>query len=253
MRPMLCLALSCVAALAACGSATAGPDAAAATTRPALDDVPRLTVRGNAELRKPADQLRLQIGVVTQASEATSALAENSQRMEEVVAALKKAGLSEDEYETGRFSLQPVYSRRPRQAAAEWRRHIVGYNVTNTISIRTERLDLAGQLIQAANEAGANQIDAISFALADPRRHRSEAIAAATVHAIADARTLADAASLRLVRILRITLDDAAVRPLLTLGRGAAMAAEVAATPPIAPGEVTVRASVTMVYEIAAE
>ncbi len=217
-----------------------------------LDDVPRLTVRGEAVLHKPADQLRVRVGVVTQAAEATAAVKENSRRMADVIAAIKKAGVDKSEYETSRFSIRPLYSRRPRQANAEWVRQIVGYEVNNTLAIRTKKLALAGKLIEAANEAGANSVDDIRFDLADPRTHQAEAIAAATANARSDAAVLSRAAEVRLVRIIAIQLGDGGYRPPMpTMLRAEAMAAVAAPAPPIQPGDVTVRASVTMIYEIA--
>ena len=216
--------------------------------------VAKLTVRGDAQLHKPADQLRLNVGVVTEATQAGEALQENSRRMADVVEALEEVGLTKGEYSTGQFHLQPQYSRRPRQAGPEWRPQIIGYQVTNTLSIKTKRLDLAGELIEAANQAGANSIGAIGFDLADPRTHRAEAIAAAAANALADAHSLAEAASVQLVRIITITLDEAAHwQPIRTMAAREGLAAMTppAPAPPIVPGKITVRASVTIIYEIA--
>ena len=215
--------------------------------------VPVLTVRGDAQLEKPADELRIRVAVVTESDEAPAALRENSRQMNDVIDALKKTGLTDKEYQTSQFQIQPVYSRRPRQADATWKPKIIGYRVSNSLNVKTKKLELAGELIQAANEAGANSIDSISFGLADPRTHRVEAIRAATANALTDARTLADAASLRLVRVLSITLDQAAApQPIPMIQRmSAGMAMAEAAPPPIQPGDVTVRANVTVVYEIA--
>jgi uncharacterized protein len=219
------------------------------------ETIPTLTVRGMAELEKPADQLMITIGVITEHQNATSALEENSTRMQAVVDALKDVGLGEKEYETGRFQIRPVYQPRPPQQRhdPEWRPRIVAYSVTNTVQVKTQQLDLAGKLIQKANEAGANTIDNISFGLASPRVHRAEAISAATSNAIADAHVLARSAKLRLVRIVRIELDpeDGMPRPIPMYARMEMAAAAAPDAPPIQPGDVTVRAAVNVVYEIA--
>ena len=216
--------------------------------------VPVLTVRGDAQLDKPADELRIRVGVVTESDEATIALRENSRQMNDVIDALKKTGLTDKEYQTSQFQIQPMYTRRPRQAPVDWKPKIVGYRVSNSLNVKTKKLELAGELIQAANEAGANSIDSISFGLADPRTHRAEAIRAATANALTDARTLAEAAGLRLVRVLSITLDQAAAPPPIPIMQrmSAGMAMAEAAPPPIQPGDVTVHANVTVVYEITA-
>lgn len=233
------------AALAGCAAT-----GARAHDENAADMPPTLTVRGEAELDKPADRLLLRVSVVSESEVAGEALTDNNSRMHAVVSAVTKTGLTDKEYQTGRFQLQPVYSRRPaRLADPDWRPQIISYRVTNTLAIKTQRLELAGDLIQAANDAGANAIDSIAFDLADPRKHRAEAISAATANALADAGALAEAAGVRLVRIRTLTLDESGPRPIY-LQRGRTTAMEAAAAPPIAPGTVTVRAAVTVVYLI---
>ena len=103
MRQVLCTLAGIPACLALC-TATAA-DAGQPQEPVKLLDLPKLTVRGEAELHKPADQLRLRVGVVTEDAEATAALSRNSQRMQDVVSALEKTGLTNEEYETGRFSI----------------------------------------------------------------------------------------------------------------------------------------------------
>lgn len=218
--------------------------------------VARLTVRGSAELQKPADQLRLRIAVTTEGPEAESAMNENSRKANDVIAALRKAGLTEKEYETGHYQIHPVYSHRPPrgQMEADWKARIVGYRVMNSLNIKTTKIDLAGALIEAATQAGADTIDSIWFDLADPRKHRAHAIREATANAKSDADALAGASEQRLVRIISISLDDAQAPPIpmhdMVMARGA-LAALAAPSTPIQPGEVTIHAAVTLVYEIA--
>jgi hypothetical protein len=247
MRPALPTLVA--AAIFASAAGTAG---AQIVETPQSRVIPKLTVRGEAELTRPADRLRLTIGVETEDAQVSKALQENTRRMNDVVRAIETAGLTRGEYETGRFRILPVHSRRPRQPEADWQPAIVGYQVVNTINLKTAKLELAGPLIEAANAAGANSIDNIGFDLQDERTHRGAAIAAATRHGAADASTLAEAAGVTLVRLLSITLDGAesAGRDLPLAMRGRAAAAE-AGPPPITPGEVTITASVTLVYEIA--
>ena len=235
----------------ACAASQDVPPGGTGAVTPKLEDVPRLTVRGEAELEKPADQVRLRVGVITENQDATEALDENSERMSKVVAALQRAGLDEDELQTGRFSIRPVYSRRPRGAGPEWQPEIIGYEVQNSIVVKTKRLEMAGELIGACTRAGANSVNVEAFELSDPRRHRREAIVTATRHAMEDAQTFAEAANVRLVRIIGVNLSHSPVNPLETrVSQARAMAAE-AATPPIQPGDVTVRASLSVVFEIA--
>lgn len=214
--------------------------------------VPRLTVRGQAVLNVPADQMHLDIGVVTGGDTAEAALQKNSADMRRVEEAIKAVGITADEYRTGRFQVQPKWSPRPRNADEDWKPRIIGYSVTNTLQIKTKNLKVAGKLIESCAAAGANDIGAIAFDLAEPRSHRSRAIEQATANANADARTLAKAAGVTLAKTLFIVLDGAAERPQERLGHEytrAAMAAGDAA-PVIMPGTVRVEASVGITFEV---
>ena len=215
----------------------------------AAQDSPSLTVAGQARLERPADELRLQLAVVTEAAEAAAATAQNSDQMERVLAALSRAGLDPGETTTGRFSVSPRYSHRPPQAQADWRPDIVGYRVENSIQVETRKIEMAGKLIDVAVRAGANSVRSISFGLSDDRAYRKEAIAEATAHARVDALALAEAAGVRLGRLLSARLDNAAAPPVPVRMRAESFAVA-ASAPPIEPGDVSIHARVTLTYEI---
>lgn len=205
-----------------------------------------LSVRGQAILSKPADELHINIGVVTQAKLAKVALEENSKQMNKLIANLKKGGLKEGEYKTGQFSINPVYSRRPNNASMDWAPEIVGFEVRNSLAVVTDKIDQAGNLIDAAAQAGANAIDSIQFRISNPQEHRDALIRAATKNALDDAKTLGDAAGVKLVRIHSISVDDAQAFPRQPFLMKS-MAAESA---PIVAGDVEMSASVTVIYQI---
>ena len=215
--------------------------------------IPQLTVRGESILNVPADQMLLTVGVVTSALSADAALEQNTKKMREVKKALSKLGLTADEYRTGQFQVQPQWEPRPRQPVQDWQPRIVGYRVTNSLKITTGKLDLAGRIIEASIKAGANDIGSISFGLADPRRDRADAIKLATANAQADALSLAEAASVKLVKILSARLDEAVASPqtIRFESYGESALARAGSAPGITPGEVVVRASVTLIYQLA--
>jgi len=89
--------------------------------------LPQLTVRGEAVLHVPADQMQLSMGVVTSAVTVEAAMDSNTKKMHDVEKALIGAGLNKDEYRTGRFQVQPQWEPRPRQPVPDWQPRIVGY------------------------------------------------------------------------------------------------------------------------------
>ena len=216
------------------------------------EDVPQLAVRGTAILNVPADRLNLDIGVSSDARQAEEALKLNSRKMNGVLKALEKAGLTKKEYQTGRFDIRPQWSPRPKNADREWRPHIVGFTVTSRLSIKTLKQDMGGLLIEAAVEAGANDIGSLYFDLSDPRKYRQEAIREATANALSDARTLAKAAGVDIVRVLSLNLDRAQPAPVrMNYERVGVMKTMAAAEPPpIVAGDVAIHAAVDIIFQI---
>jgi uncharacterized protein len=210
--------------------------------------IPTLTLSAQATIYKPADELSISVGVVTSGPDAEKVLAENSEKIQAVLASLKKVGLSEADYKTGHFSIQPTYTPYPQNPSPDWRPAINGYEVKNSIAVKTDKIALAGKIIDTANRAGANSIDNIHFGLKNPHAYKTEAINAAATNAIADAKDLAIATNVTLLRPVSISLDNAEA-PLFRSNVFASKGAEV----PIEGGDVSFTANVTVVYEISTE
>jgi len=214
-------------------------------------DVPKLTLSASATIWKPADELQMKIGVVTLGRNAEAALAENSGKMRAIIAHIEAAGMNKDDYETNQFSINPTYTPCPKDPPPSWRPSINGYEVTNTLLIHTDKLDMAGKIIDLANQAGANSITDIRFGLRSSRDYWTEALTAAGANAVNDAEAIARATGVRLVRVLSISLNHTHVRaPHLNLACLAKSAGGHEAAPPIEPGEVSIEANVSLVYEI---
>jgi uncharacterized protein YggE len=210
-----------------------------------------LTVKGTAQFMKPSDELSLTLGVVTEGDTAQKALTENNLRMQKMIEYLEKAGLTSSEYKTGLFSVRPLYTQSPQNPPIYWRPSIYGYEVSNTLEIKTGQLKIAGEIIDAATRGGANKVENIRFGLQDPRTHRTEAINRATTYAFDDARALSRAANVKLNRVVSLVLDQAGssgpvYRTMLL--KGAAPEGV-----PLEPGDVEVTAEVTITWEVESE
>ena len=217
----------------------AGPAAADNTKPPHL-----LTVLGEGEASATPDQAQLSAGVVSEAATAAEALAENSRQMNAVFAALKRMGIPDKAIQTAGFSVSPQYppynSKEPR--------HITGYQVSNSVSVKVDNLPKLGPALDALVAAGANQVNSISFSIRDPKPLLAKAREAAVKDAMAKAETYAQAAGVTLGPIATISENSSsAPRPLMMR---AAMAMDGGGPPPMAAGEETVSASVTMSWQI---
>jgi hypothetical protein len=212
-------------------------------------DVPKLTLSASATIWKPSDELQLKIGVVNLGEAAEEALEENSQKMQGVIANLELIGMTKDDYETSHFSINPTYTPYPKDPPVNWKPCINGYEVTNTILIHTPKLDMAGKIIDMANRAGANTISDIRFGLHNSREYWTEALAAAGSNAVTDARAIAGSTGVKLLRVLSISLNQTQVsshQPNVAFAK----VAGADRTLPIEPGEVSIMANITLIYEI---
>lgn len=206
-------------------------------------EIAKLQVHGHAELKKPADQVSLSIGVVTEAQNARDAVEANNKKMNRVINALSEFGLEKKDYETGQFQVVPQYAPRPKETVENWKPKITSYQVSNSLKVKIAMLEQLGEILDSATVAGANSIGDIQFNLKDPREYRKEAITTATQNAVQDAKNLAEAAGVKLGNIISLTLDQADIRPLF---RAAMMNEGV----PIESGDVDVNAGVNITYEI---
>jgi uncharacterized protein YggE len=217
---------------------------------PPESSVATLSVSGQAELKVAPDQVTIDLGVSTIATTADKAMADNNATMQRVVDALREMGLKP---ETRQFRLQALWTPRPAKADPDWQAAINGYKVDNSIIVVSTDLSLAGDIIAGATGAGANHINGVSFGLSQPRQHREAAIKQATENAASDAQSLAAAAGQTLLRIINLNLDHSDASPVQlrqqNMLRSVAMA-EDAGGPPLEAADVSVRAAVSVRYEI---
>ncbi len=205
-----------------------------------------LAVSGHGEANAAPDSAMISAGVTTQAATAAEALASIAKSMTRVFAALTKLGVEKKNIQTTNFGVSPQYA--PYNTANTDGQRITGYLVSNQVNVTLAHIAEAGPAIDALVEAGANQMSGINFTIHDPKPLLAQARAAAVDDAVARAQMFAKAAHVGLGPILSIDEGNAeAPRPIYPMR---AMAANAVAPTPIATGEQTVTADVTIVWQI---
>lgn len=213
-------------------------------------NVPTLTLKATGAVSKPADELQMKIGVITLQETAEHALQENSAKMGAIIEEIERLGLEHEDYETDHFAITPQYTPYPKNPPIGWKPSIIGYEVNSSIQIHTAKLDMIGKVIDLANKSGANSISDLRFGLRSSREYWTEAMTAAARHAVEDAQAIAKATGVKLVRVLSISLNSTQVRSPQLKYANLACEAMAAAPPPIEPGDVTIEANITIIYEI---
>jgi uncharacterized protein YggE len=154
-----------------------------------------ITVEGSGIVIVTPDEATLSLGVQTQAATASGAQQEASTAMTKIIAAVKAAGVEDADLATQWISLQPQVDYGPTGNGPS---KVTGYQASQSLGVTVRHLDQTGAIIDAAVNAGANQVGGVSFSLADPSTATSKARAAAVADAQQRARTLAQAAGVTL-------------------------------------------------------
>ena len=182
------------------------------------------------------DRAQLSFGVSTDAKTASAALRANAAEMTKVIAAVKAQGIPSADIRTELVSLSPRTT--PAGDA------IVGYTATNSVSVTLRDLGKAGAAIDAAVEAGANQVSGPNLVRADETALYSQALRAAIANARSKAQAIAAASGLHLKRIT----DVAEAGGPIPVPESAKVG--VAPSTPIEPGTELVTATVTVTFSV---
>lgn len=221
----------------------AGTTAAAAPSQIAAAEGPTLlSLTVEREVRAAPDQATITIGVVNEAPSARQAAVENARSMTQLMQSLRRAGVAERDVQTAQLRLEP---QRLYQEGAPPR--ITGYQAINTVQVLVRNLPDLGPTLDAAAEAGANQIEGVTFGFSDPDPILNDARREAVRRARERAELYADAAGMRLSRVVSIQ-EGYAHPPPMPMARMEVQAA--AAGVPVSPGETTLIAAVTMTFAL---
>lgn len=209
-------------------------------------DGPAVVMSGEGLVKRAPDRAWLQVTAESRARNPKDAQKQNSDTMSAVLQKLRGAGLPPEAIQTRGYDLQPEFDYN------DGRQTLRGYVARNTLEVRVDELSRVGELLDMAVTSGATSVGNIRFDLKDRPGAEREALRLA----VEDARRRADAAAagagLKVDRIVRIEEQRAIVvpppRPMVAM---AGLAAERSAgEPPIAAGELEIRATVTLTAAI---
>lgn len=218
-----------------------------------------LTVTGEGEVSVEPDRVVVMLGAEAQNKEATAAQSQVNGIVTKVLAAVKGAGVAEKHVRTSSIELYPVYSQpqygpRPGMVGEDegpQEPKLTGYRASNTIRVEIDDMSKIGDVIDAAMKAGANRMDGVQFDVQHRGPVEREAMKDAARQAQTKAAALAEAMGVKLLSVQSVQEGgavfpvDAGPRRMMT------MQADYNSTP-VAPGEITVRASVTVTYRLGA-
>ncbi len=212
-----------------------------------------ISVSGSGTVSARPDQAVVRLGMETMAETADQALSRNSEQMQAVIAALKETGVPTDSIQTQTVQLRPQYEtpeppegRDPDASGRASGRELVGYVASNVVEASTEDLDVVGDLLDTAVQAGANRVEGISFRVENATELLEQAREAAWENAEQKAGQLAELSGVTLDEVVSINESTRGPRPVYL---GGAVEREEAAVP-IEPGTEDVQVDLQVTWSI---
>jgi uncharacterized protein YggE len=237
------MALAAFAAPAAL--AQSQPNGGAPLTIQAVTERPSLNLSAYGEVKAAPDMATITFGVVTEAPTAAAAMAQNAERMTQVMAALRRAGIAERDVQTSGLNLSAQYDYQQNEPPK-----LRGYQAANQVTVIINDLTKVGSTADAVVSAGVNQINGISFGLKDPTAAENQARQIAVRNLQAKAALYAQALNVPLGGIRSLSEGGGyAPPPPRPMYARAEMAMDAGSTP-VAAGELTVRIDITGVYDL---
>ena len=198
-----------------------------------------ITVTGTGTITSVPNEAEFSFSVQSNGATAREALSANSDQMRKVLAALKAAGVEKRDVQTQNVSVSPTYSDNGQTN---------GYTASNSVSVKIHDLSRVGKILDAASNAGANDIYGPSLSRSDQDALQAKALRDAVANARKKAEALANAAGVQLGSVTAIT-EGSSGGPEPYFAQARLASTDKAA--PIEPGTQDVQATVTVTFAIA--
>ncbi len=192
---------------------------------------PVITLRIAESLRTPPDQASLSVSTESKAPTAAAALETSKAKTERLVAAIRAAGVADKDVQTEGVNISPDY--RYDQVNGRGSQRMVGYNASNSVRIKTRRIDRLSALLDALATAGADRVYGPNFEIADRAPLRFEARKRAMARGVAEASEYAATAGFARVRLLSVE-DGVSARASEIVVTGSRVGAPAPPPPPMA-------------------
>lgn len=227
--------------------ATVAPSALAQpapTTASSIFQATTLNLSSYGEVRAAPDMALINLGVTSEAPTAAGAMSANASRMNAVLVALKKAGIAAKDIQTSGLNLNPQYVYEQNQPPK-----LTGYQASSQVTVTVHDLARLGAAVDATVNAGANQVNGVSFGLDDPTTAENAARLEAVKSLQAKAALYAGATGYRLQRLVSLSEGGGYSPPPPMPMASFAKRDMAAAGTSVSPGELTVRIDVSGIYE----
>lgn len=215
------------------------------------DEAGLISVVGVGTVKTAPDMATINLTVLREAKTAKEALKNNTQAMSDVLSAMKEFGIEDKDLQTSNFSISPRYIYPKQKDGVQQPPQIVGYQVSNSLSVRILDLNKVGEILDRSITLGVNQGGNISLGNSDIAELQMQARAMAMKNALRKAKILTEAVGVEVGDVKQINENASYARPQPMMRAELAMAKMSDSAPvPIAAGQNAYSVSVNVTFEI---
>ncbi|HEU0050613.1 MAG TPA: SIMPL domain-containing protein, partial [Patescibacteria group bacterium] len=182
----------------------------------------------------------------TEGTDVKTAQTQNTDKVNAIIKAVKALGVSDADVQTSNYSINPKF---------DWnngKQTLLGYSVTQTVTVKIRDLSKVGEILAKAGELGANQVNGVNFSIDDPSKIQQEARKKAIDDAREKADELASSLGLHVVRVVNFSEMGNNPIPIMPYAKSVAlgMGGGAAPAPDIQSGSLDVTSNVSITFEI---
>ena len=219
--------------------------ACATPAAPSVNNTPTrsMNVSGTGEVSLVPDIASINVGVHTEADLVADALSNNTAQANAIAEALQSLGVEEKDVQTSNFNVYPSsrYDPMTGQVTGTY------FVVDNTVTVIVRDLSTLGEVLSAVVNAGANNINGISFDVEDRDAAVTQARELAIKNAKDKAQEIADAAGVELGDLQSINVYGGTNYITYYDSKGGAYADS---SVPVSAGTLTITMECNLSYEI---
>jgi Uncharacterized conserved protein len=209
----------------------------------------RFSVVGSGTVYAKADIANIEVGLKTGTKKtAAEATTESTNKMNQITNEITKLGIESKDIKTSNYTLSPVYNWTNAKG-----QELVGYEVTQTLTLKIRDLSKIGDVIAKTTEQGANQVGNISFTIDDEFALKNKARELAISKAKEKATLIANQSGMKLGAVKSVVENtEPVISPIMYTNAKleSAGAADQISTPNIQSGQNEIKVDVTLVYEV---
>lgn len=217
-----------------------------------------ITVSGEGEVSAVPDTATFSVTIQERAKTVEAAQEVATEKSNDVVDYLTGQGIEEKDIQTADYSVYPEYEYVDASSDGVYRpgrQVLIGYQVSQTITVKVRDTEQAGTLLSGVGERGVSQVSGLSFTIDDEEALQNSARDEAIAKAKEKADTLARSLGVKVVRVVGFSENGSYPPTPYAYGRGGAvmnmaMAEDAKAAPALPTGENKIYSNVTITYEI---